>query len=85
MKIGDKIRIVKLPDGLIDERELQTRSLFALCLGRFSNRGIVPVVETGGMLLELEVGEVLDELPVMHSIWIESELVELVESSNQPL
>ena len=43
MKIGDKIRIVKLPDGLIDERELQTRSLFAFCLGAsFSNRGDRP-------------------------------------------
>jgi len=34
------------------------------------------------MLVELEVGEVLGELAVMHSVWIESELVELVDSSN---
>jgi len=46
MKIGDKIRIVKLPEGLIDDEELQTRSLFALCLGRvFPIVGIVPVAE----------------------------------------
>ena len=83
MKIGDQIRIVKLPEGLIDDEELQTRSLFALCLGRvFPIVGIVPVAEAHGMLVELEVGEVLGELAVMHSVWIESELVELVDSSN---
>ncbi len=83
MKVGDKIRIVKLPDGLVDDREFQTKSLFKLCLGRvFPIREIVPVVETGGELLGLQVGEVLGKLAVMHSIWIESELVELVESSN---
>jgi hypothetical protein len=83
MKIGDKIRIVKLPEGLVDDKEFQTKSLFALCLGRvFPIVGIVPVVETGDMLLELEVGEVFGKLAVMHSVWIESELVELVESSN---
>jgi hypothetical protein len=83
MKIGDKIRIVKLPERLIDDEELHTRSLFALCLGRvFPIVGIVPVAETHGMLLELEVGEDLGELAVMHSIWIESEHIELIESSN---
>ena len=83
MKIGDKIRIVKLPEGLDDDEEFQTKSLFTLCLGRvFPIIGIVPVIETGGILLELEAGEALGELAVMHSIWIESELTELVESSN---
>jgi hypothetical protein len=83
VKIGDKIRIVKLPSSLVDDEELQTKSLFKLCFGRvFPIVGIMPVVETGGELLELQVGEVLGESPFMHSIWIESELVELVKSSN---
>jgi hypothetical protein len=83
MKIGDKIRIVKLPDGLIDDQRLLAKSLFELCLGRvFPIRGIVPVVETSGELLELHVGKVLGEASYMHSIWIESELVELIKSSN---
>ncbi len=81
MKIGDKIRIVKLPERLIDDEELQTRSLFECCLGRvFPIVGIVPAAEAHGMLLELEVGEVLGELAVMHSIWIESEHIELIKS-----
>jgi hypothetical protein len=82
LKVGDKIRIVKLPTGLVDDEELQTKSLFKLCLGQvFPICGIVPVVETGGELLELHVGEVLGKLAVEHSIWIESELVELVKRS----
>ncbi|WP_424664527.1 hypothetical protein [Candidatus Binatus sp.] len=82
MKVGDKIRIVKLPKGLVDDEQLQTKSLFELCLGRvFLIREIVPVVETGGELLELHVGKVLGEAAFAHSIWIESELVELVRRS----
>jgi hypothetical protein len=83
MKIGDEIRILGIPDRLADDGTMQTKSLFELCLGRvFPIVGIVPVVETGGELLELEVGEVLGQLAFAHSIWIESELVELVGSSN---
>ena len=83
MKIGDKIRIVRLPDGLVDDERMKTKSLFELCLGQaFPIVGIVPVVETGGELFELEVGEVLGESAFMHSIWIESELVEPVEGSS---
>jgi hypothetical protein len=82
MKVGAKIRIVKLPEGLVDDERLQTKSLFELCLGRvFPIKGIVPVVETGGELLELHVGKVLGKSAFVHSIWIESELVELVKSS----
>jgi hypothetical protein len=82
LKVGDKIRIVKLPEGLIDDEKLQTKSLFELCLDRvFPVRGIVPVVETGAELLELHVGKVLGRRTFEHSIWIESELVELVKSS----
>jgi len=85
MKIGDKVRIAKIPDGLVDDEKFQTKSLFELCLGRvFPIRGIVPVVETGGMLalIELHVGRVLGKLAVAHSIWIESECVEFVRKSN---
>jgi hypothetical protein len=79
MKIGDKIRIIKLPEGLVDDKELQTRSLFSRCLGEvFPIVGIVPIGETGCMLLELEVGEVLGKAAVMDSIWIESDFVELL-------
>jgi hypothetical protein len=79
MKIGDNVRIVRLPENLVDDQDLQTKSLFELCLGRvFAIVGIVPVHENDSRLLELEVGEVLGEFSAKHSIWIESDLVELV-------
>jgi hypothetical protein len=82
MKVGDKIRIVKLPEALVDDKQMQTKSLFEQCLGRvFPIRAIVPVVETGGELLELHVGKVLGKRAFVEQIWIESELVELVKSS----
>jgi hypothetical protein len=83
VKVGDKIRIVNLPGGLVDDAQLQTKSFFELCLGQvFPLVGIVHVIETGGALLELQVGEVVGQKAFMHSSWIETELVELVEGSS---
>jgi hypothetical protein len=54
--------------------------LFDLCLGKvFSIVGIVPVPEIDSELLELHVGPVVGQPAYMHSIWIEPELVEVVE------
>jgi hypothetical protein len=79
MKIGDKIRIVGLPNGLQDG-EMKTKSLFESCVGRiFPIVGIVPVPEIGSELLELQVGEALGHPPYMHVIWIEKEFVEVIE------
>ena len=79
LRIGDRIRILRLPDGLADDEVLQTKALFELCLGGvFPIAGIVPAKENNSQLLELEVGEVLGEFAAKHSIWIESDLVELV-------
>ncbi len=55
---------------------MNTRSLFEACVGR-----IFPIVGFNEHLLELEVGEIRCQLPCMHSIWIEPEFVELVESA----
>jgi hypothetical protein len=80
MKIGDKIRVLRLPDGLEDDERMQTKSLFELCLGQvFPIAGIVPVPEIDSELLELHVGSVVGQSAYMHSIWIERELVEVVE------
>ena len=82
MKIGDRIRIIELPNGLTNDDALQTKDLFERCLGRvFPIAGIVPVKENNTQLLELEVGEVVGEFAAKHSIWIESDLVELVEGA----
>lgn len=77
MTIGEKVRIVRIPTGLVEE----TRSLFERCLGRiFPIMGIVPVPEIASEIIELHVGKVDGLLPIMRSIWIEKELVEAVAS-----
>lgn len=71
MKIGDKIRVIKIPGALPDD-ELGTKSLFERCLNR-----TFPVVGLRDQLLELHVGEIVGEPSYMHSIWIEREFVEI--------
>jgi hypothetical protein len=78
MKIGDQITVIGVPNGLDSE----TRTLFELCIGRtFPIVGVVTVPETGGELLELHVGEVVDEPAYMHSIWIGKECAASTDSS----
>jgi hypothetical protein len=72
MKVGDKIKVVKIPAVLPDDN-MRTRLVFERCLNQ-----VFPVVGAQGRLLELEVGRVLGEASYMHSIWIEPECVELV-------
>jgi hypothetical protein len=82
MKVGDKIRVLRIPDGLEDDERMQTKSLFGLCIGQvFPIVGIVPVPEINSELLELHVGSVVGQPAYMHSIWIERELVDVVEVS----
>jgi hypothetical protein len=76
MNIGDKIRVIGVPP-VLPEGGMNTRSLFEACVGR-----IFPIVGFNEHLLELEVGEIRGQLPCMHSIWIEREFVEQVESAS---
>ena len=73
MKLGDRVRIIKIPSNLPDD-DMRTKELFERCLGR-----TFAVVGHQGGLLELEVGQVLGEKAYMHSIWVEPELVEVVD------
>ena len=72
-KIGDEVRVVKVPPRL-QEGEMGTRTLFDLCLDR-----IFPIVGFQGELIELEVGKVVGKKPFMETIWIEPQFVELVQ------
>ena len=74
MKIGDKVRVIKVPP-VLPGGELKTRTVFEQCVGR-----VFSIVGFQSQLLELEVGEVAGEPPYMQSIWVEPEVVELVES-----
>jgi hypothetical protein len=72
MKVGDKVRVLTVPSKL-PEGELDTKSLFKLCVGH-----TFAIVGLQGSLLELEVGEVLGKDSCMDSIWIEPEHVEII-------
>ena len=78
MRVGEKVRVVKVPDALPDD-EMGTKALFELCLNR-----VFIVAGFQNELLELEVGEVLGKPVCMHSVWIEQELVERVENGSPP-
>jgi len=71
MKIGDRVRVVKLPGNLPDDEILGTKALFADCLGR-----VFPIVAFDRHLIELHVGEVRGEPAYMQSIWIEADCIE---------
>ena len=70
MKIGDRVEVVAIPEALPEDME--TRALFMRCLGRH-----FPIADLKGRLVELEVGEVVQEPSYMHSIWIEQDYVRL--------
>ena len=74
MKIGDFVRVVKIPAGLRDDGDLRTKSLFDLCLGR-----VFPIAGMQDGLIELHVGEVVAEPAFIHSIYIEPEYLEVVK------
>lgn len=78
VKIGDRVRLVAIPDELPPDYEpgaLGTDSLFRRCLGRF-----FPVVDINELgWAELEVGEVNGRPPYMESIWVEPRCLVVAE------
>jgi len=75
MKIGDRVRIVGIPKGLKDDRELKTKTVFTKCLGK-----VFKVEGFQHELVELNVGRVLNKPSYMETIWIEPEFLEVVTS-----
>lgn len=72
MKVGDIVCLVRLPERLKDAPGFNTIDLFTRCLGRS-----FPVVGVDQGFVELEVGHVLGEAPVMHSIFVEPDCLEV--------
>ena len=73
MGIGERVRVIKVPEGLQDEPELKTKMLFERCLGE-----IFPVMGFDGDLLALDVGEINGLAPYLETIYIEPSCVEIV-------
>jgi len=72
MRIGSKVRVISVPDGLEDYPDLPTKSTFMKCVGReFVIAGFneVGMAEIGIESVNGSVGE---------TIWIEPQFLELV-------
>jgi hypothetical protein len=74
MKIGDRVRLIRIPPNLKDDEDLGTRSLFEKCLGTaFPIAGLKSVEGLSSQLVQLDVGHVLGKPECMDSIWVEPE------------
>ncbi len=74
MKTGDKVRVVRVPDGVpADNKQLIT--LFRGCIGK-----TFPIVKIDDGLLELHVGGAFGKPAEYHQIWLEPGQVEVVEA-----
>jgi len=74
MKIGDKVRVESMPDGVPpDDKHLQ--ALFRGCVGR-----TFPIIKFDGPLAELHVGEVFGKPAEYHQIWLHPSQLKLVEA-----
>lgn len=78
IKIGDKVRVLKVPPAVKKEMPAETRRLFRRCVGK--------VLRVDGLgrcgFLELNVNAAGSQAtPAAHTIWIEPECVELVKAA----
>jgi len=74
MNIGDKVRVLRMPDGLPPDNK-QLQPLFRNCVGK-----TFPIVKFDGDLIELHVGEVFGKALNYHQIWLDPSQVKLVEA-----
>jgi len=72
MKIGDKIRLVDVPDGLEDYPDFPTKSTFAKCIGR---EFVISDFNEHGMA-EIEIYSVTGSKS--EKIWVEPKFLKLV-------
>ena len=71
--IGQTIRILRVPDGVLDTEGFPTRTMLTRCLGK-----VFPVMDLQGEFLGIDVGELNGKKSFMETIYIEPECVEIV-------
>ena len=74
MNIGDKVRVLRVPDGVPPDNK-QLLTLFRGCVGK-----TFPIVKFDGGLVELHVGEVFGKPADYHQIWLDPAQVKVVEA-----
>jgi hypothetical protein len=79
MKVGDKVRVLRVPEAVTDSAAFPTRTTLLQCIGReFAIIGFQHVEDLEHVLVELHVGEVVGKAPHAETIWVEADCVELV-------
>ena len=73
MKIGDKVRVMKVPDGVSPDH--QVMMLIRGCVGK-----TFPIVKMDDGLVETHVGEAFGKPAEFHQIWLEPAQLKLVEA-----
>lgn len=80
LRKGDRVQVLRVPPGIVDDEEFKTKTILTLCLGKtFKIRGF----QRGW--LELCVGRVVGKPRWFHTIWIEPKHVRFVRSAKPPL
>ncbi len=74
MKIGSKVRVIGIPDGLEDYPDFPTRSTFIKCIGR--ELVIAGFNEVG--MAEIDIEPVTGSIG--ETIWIEPQFLELLSN-----
>jgi len=74
MNIGDKVRVLRVPDG-VPTGNKQLITLFRGCVGK-----TFPIVKFDDGLVELHVGEAFGKPANYHQIWLDPSEVQLVEA-----
>lgn len=78
MRVGDKVRLVRIPPDVHDNKNLPTRTLFEKCLGEtFTIAGLETVEGLPFDLVQLDVGHINGKAPYLETIWVEPEYLEL--------
>jgi hypothetical protein len=74
MKVGDQVRVTKIPDDLPkDNKQLQT--LFRGCMNK-----TFPIAAFDGDLIELHVGEAFGKPADYHRIWLDAAHLQPIEA-----
>jgi hypothetical protein len=74
MKVGSKVRVIDIPDGLEDYPDFPSKSTFTKCVGR---EFVIAGFNDVGMA-ELDISSVNGS--VGETIWIEAEFLELIQN-----
>ena len=88
MKVGSKIRLVRVPSAVKDDGEFKTRTMLSKCVGRIftikgfqDEEGMTATLGSQNCWLELDMGEAIPGST--DTIWVEPDCVELLRRSKK--